>query len=235
LDRLEGPLTELESLYRHRFADADRERKDQLWAVLCRRFLQPRLGEGKTVLDLACGPRRVFAPRPRGEEIRARPEPGAAAHLPPDVEFHAGSADHLDFLADDSVDAVFTSNFLEHLPDKATVDRVLAEIHRVLRPGGRFLAIQPNIRFAFAEYWDFWDHYTALFDRSANEALLLAGFMIDEMISRFLPFTTKTALPTHPALLDLYLRLPVAWPLAAWSHRSWSPCHPPPPSRFRAR
>jgi SAM-dependent methyltransferase len=43
-------------------------------------------------------------------------------------------------LADASVDAVVSANLLEHVPDD---ERALAEIHRVLRPGGRAVLVVP--------------------------------------------------------------------------------------------
>jgi hypothetical protein len=46
---------------------------------------------------------------------------------------------------------------------------------------------------------------------SLSEALELKGFDIQICIDRFLPFTTQGALPTHPWLVWIYLKLPVAW------------------------
>jgi SAM-dependent methyltransferase len=43
--------------------------------------------------------------------------------------------------ADDSFDVVFSSNVLEHIPD---VESFQAEIHRVLRPGGRAVHVLPT-------------------------------------------------------------------------------------------
>jgi SAM-dependent methyltransferase len=86
----------------------------------------------------------------------------------------------------------------------------LREVHRVLRPGGRLLILQPNIRYAYREYWDFLDHHVALSHVSMVEALALSGFTATEVRPRFLPFTTKSALPQWPILVRLYLRLPPA-------------------------
>ena len=85
---------------------------------------------------------------------------------------------------------------------------MLRAAHHALRPGGTLLVIQPNIRFAYREYWDFLDHRLALSDRSLAEAVSLAGFTIRELRPRFLPFTTKSAPIQAPWLLRLYLRLP---------------------------
>ena len=86
----------------------------------------------------------------------------------------------------------------------------LREVHRVLRPGGRLLILQPNIRYAYREYWDFLDHHVALSHVSMVEALALTGFRVVEVRPRFLPFTTKSALPPWPSLVRLYLRVPLA-------------------------
>jgi ubiquinone/menaquinone biosynthesis C-methylase UbiE len=48
-------------------------------------------------------------------------------------EFRVADAEHLDF-TDDSFDRVYSHGVLHHTPD---VERAVAEIHRVLKPGGR--------------------------------------------------------------------------------------------------
>ncbi|HMB04153.1 MAG TPA: methyltransferase domain-containing protein, partial [Isosphaeraceae bacterium] len=131
--------------------------------------------------------------------------------LPTDVEFHLTSAEHMSAIGDSTIDVVFSSNFLEHLPSKAAVDRVLDEIRRVLRSGGFYIALQPNIRFCYDRYWDFYDHHVALSDRSCKEAFIQAGLDVVTLIPRFLPFTTKSHLPTHPALVRIYLAFPWLW------------------------
>jgi 2-polyprenyl-6-hydroxyphenyl methylase/3-demethylubiquinone-9 3-methyltransferase len=58
-----------------------------------------------------------------------------ATHDALDIDYRQGTAEHLPFDAA-SFDVVCCCDVLEHLPD---VDRALAEIARVLRPGGVFL------------------------------------------------------------------------------------------------
>jgi SAM-dependent methyltransferase len=202
---------ELRALYDFRFSEAERLQKDRLWQVLCRNFLQRYVPVDGTVLDLACGlgefSRHIVARR----RIAVDLNPAARTLLPEAVEFHQGPADALTFLGTGAVDVCFSSNFLEHLPSKDVVSAVLREVHRVLKPGGRYVVIQPNIRYASREYWDFYDHHTALSHLSCAEGFSLAGFEIEEVIPRFLPFTTKTRVPANPTMLRLYLALKPAW------------------------
>jgi SAM-dependent methyltransferase len=114
-------------------------------------------------------------------------------------------------IARDSIDVVFCSNFLEHLPDKDTFLATLAEIRTVLRPGGRLLILQPNIRFVGGAYWDFVDHHLPLTDRTLVEACESLAYEIVEVIPRFLPYTTRSALPQSPWLVRLYLAFRPAW------------------------
>src|SRR5262249_39273417 len=94
-------------------------------------------------------------------------------------------------LGDNSVHVVFSSNFLEHLADKDTVLAVLGQIHRLLVGGGRVIILQPNIRYAYKEYWDFFDHHVALSHNSLSEALQISGFEVETVRPRFLPYTPR--------------------------------------------
>jgi SAM-dependent methyltransferase len=112
---------------------------------------------------------------------------------------------------DQSLDVVFTSNFFEHLPSKGALKLALEEAFRCLKPGGKLLAMGPNIRFLPGEYWDFWDHHLALSDRSLAEGLENCGFSIVENHDRFLPYTMVNRREQPLLLLSLYLKFRPAW------------------------
>jgi SAM-dependent methyltransferase len=137
-----------------------------------------------------------------------------AASLPADVRFVQGSGLDLETLLPvGHFGTVFMSNYLEHLPSADAVVDQLRVARRLLRPGGRVVVVQPNIRLVGARYWDFIDHKVALTERSLEEAADLAGLRTEKLIVRFLPYSTKGRLPAHRLLIRLYLRFVLAWPL----------------------
>jgi ubiquinone/menaquinone biosynthesis C-methylase UbiE len=56
------------------------------------------------------------------------------------IEFHTGDIERLPF-ADASFDGVLLSGVLHHLPERSLC---AAEVFRILRPGGKFFAFDPN-------------------------------------------------------------------------------------------
>lgn len=137
--------------------------------------------------------------------------PDAPRYLGAEVEFLLQDCSTRWPLADGSLDVVFTSNFFEHLPDKATLGRTLDEIRRCLKPGGRLVAMGPNIKYLPGAYWDFWDHYVILTELSLREALETRGFKMDVCLGRFLPYTMASG-PKWPLIfLRAYLKLSWAW------------------------
>ena len=48
-------------------------------------------------------------------------------------------------------------------------------VARLLKPGGRVMVLQPNIRLTGPAYWDFIDHKVALTEKSLVEAAELAA------------------------------------------------------------
>jgi predicted SAM-dependent methyltransferase len=75
----------------------------------------------------------------------------------------------------ESLDVVFTSNFLEHLPDKVHVERTLAQAWRCLKDDGFIICLGPNIKYVPGAYWDFWDHFIPLTELSLSEVLKMKG------------------------------------------------------------
>lgn len=65
----------------------------------------------------------------------------AKAHSAPNIAFHPSAITDLSPLHG-TLDAALAVNSLV-MPDPADLDRALAEIHRALKPGGRFLAVLP--------------------------------------------------------------------------------------------
>jgi len=202
---------DLQRMYDRRFGPEARRAKAEVWKVIVEDYLQRWIRPEDRVLDVGCGMgeflNHVRCARRAGIDLN----PSMQANLAPGIEFHAGDVRDLSFLADGSQDVVFTSNLLEHLPSKADVEKLLREAARVLRSGGHLVALGPNLRFLPGVYWDYWDHLVPITDRSLVEVLETIGFETVDEIPRFLPYTTRSWLPKSPALLRLYLRVPIAW------------------------
>jgi SAM-dependent methyltransferase len=203
---------ELASIYQRRF-DHRVEYRKRLWGILVEGYFQRFVRATDTVLDLGCGYGEFINHVQCGRKLGMDLNPQSRAKLHPEVEFLQQDCSARWALADESLDVVFSSNFFEHLPDKLALKKTLLEASRCLRPGGRLVALGPNIKFVPGAYWDFWDHFLCLTEMSLGEALENNGFRMVLSHARFLPYSTVNA-PDYPSVLvKLYLRLPWVWPV----------------------
>jgi SAM-dependent methyltransferase len=204
------PASDLGREYDQRFGGLEAYR-DEVWKILTSRFFQRYVPSDGAVLDLGSG---------WGEFIR-----NIDARRKFALDLNAVSFDHVGAgvetilqtcwdrwpLQSDSLDVVFTSNLLEHLPSKLQIREALLEARRCLRPGGVLICLGPNIRYVGGAYWDYWDHEVPLSDWSMSELLEILDFQIDRRESRFLPYTMSDGFRPPVIFVRLYLRLPFLW------------------------
>ena len=200
---------DVQSIYERRFADTLAFRR-QMWDVLCKEFFQRHVPDTATVVEIGAGYCEFINNIRARRKIAVDLNPDTRRHAGPEVEVILSSTSRIATLDDGVADVVFASNFLEHLT-REDILATLREVRRVLAPGGRFLILQPNIRYCKEDYWQFFDHITPLCERSLTEALETTGFTVPYVLGRFLPFTTQGRLPNSIALLKLYLKLRPAW------------------------
>jgi len=123
------------------------------------------------------------------------------------VEAEVGDVTDLSRFADGTFDCVFSSNLLEHLT-WPQLEACADEVRRVLKPGGHFVAIQPNFRLDQKRYFDDFTHRTIFTDESLSDFLASRGLLLAHREARFLPLTMKSRLSFGHRLVPLYLRLP---------------------------
>lgn len=200
---------DLQEFYRTRFADRSDYRR-KVWAVLVQ-FFSRWISPDADVLDLGCGWCEFINAAQCRTKVGMDLNPDAKRFANPDVSLLEQDCSTRWGAADESLDVVFTSNFLEHLPTKLAVKDTLAEAYRSLKPHGRLIAMGPNIRHVKGGYWDFFDHYVPLTERSLTEILQKCGFEIEFCRARFLPYTMSWGREYPLWILRLYLSLPVLW------------------------
>ena len=204
---------ELSKIYHRRFIRTAAYR-NRVWEVLTREFFNQWVGPAATVLDLGCGYGEFVNNIAASRKLAMDLNPDAPRHLASNVEFLHQDCSAPWPLPENSLDVVFTSNFFEHLPDKECLSRTLRHALRALKPGGRLIALGPNIKYLHGQYWDFYDHHVYLTETSLGEALEVEGYQLDVVAPRFLPFTMVEA-PEYPMFfVQLYIRLPWLWRLA---------------------
>jgi SAM-dependent methyltransferase len=200
----------LPELYDARFDEREVSAKDAVWREIVR-FLDRYIEHDAPILDVACD-RGHFIRWVQGAERWATDIRDMRSDLPDGVRFvQASGLELADHVPNSYFGTVFMSNYLEHLESSDAVIDQLRVVRQLLRPGGRALVLQPNIRLVGPRYWDFIDHKVALTERSLLEAAELADLHTVDLITRFLPYSTKGRLPTDARLVRAYLRFRPAW------------------------
>jgi SAM-dependent methyltransferase len=195
------------SYFESRFAfDARRELVwRELVGYLHRRGIIPR---GGAVLELGAGYCHFINNVDAKRRIALDAGPITPEYAKPGVEVLTQPGDRPFPLESNSIDVVFASNLFEHLTT-AELQKAAAEILRVLRPGGRLVAMQPNYRYCSKEYFDDYTHVSVFSHVSLEDFFTSQGFHTALVVPRFMPFSMKSRLPVIPAIIRLYLSLPV--------------------------
>jgi SAM-dependent methyltransferase len=200
----------LPELYEARFDEREISAKDAVWREVVR-YLQRYIDPDAPVLDIGCD-RGHFIRFVTARERWATDIRDMRVALPADIRFvQASGLDLTAALPAASFGTIFMSNYLEHLETSDAVIEQLRVAAGLLRPGGRVIVLQPNIRLVGPRYWDFIDHRVALTERSLLEAAELAGIATVDLVTRFLPYSTKGRLPTTRTLVRAYLAFRPAW------------------------
>jgi SAM-dependent methyltransferase len=176
-----------------------------VWKAVCE-HLQRHVSETARVLDLGAGYCDFVNQIRAGRKWALDRDPQFRRHCAAGVEFLAADVTTIP-LPDRSLDVVFASNVLEHL-DSAALERLLAELARVITPGGRLLLLQPNWCYCYRRYWDDYTHVKAWSHESLPDLLTAHGWAVERVDPRFLPFSFRSRLPASYLLTRLYLALP---------------------------
>lgn len=200
--------SEMDHLYAERFHHDEREAKARLWRVICDAFFSHYVPKDGCVVDLGAGYCDFINNVSAQRKIAVDFNPDTARFAAPGIEVYQLPLECLSDCVDQAtVDLAFASNVFEHLRSPDALLKVLSEVRTALRPGGRIIIMQPNVRAVGGAFWDFFDHTLPLSERGMAEALRVARFRVIECRARFLPYTTKSRLPRWECLVRLYLRI----------------------------
>ncbi len=201
---------ELRRIYSARFSGLEAYR-NRVWRVLTSAFFSTWVKASDAVLDVGCGYGEFINNIDACEKFAMDLNPTAKDHVGPAVQFLEQDCSAPWPLQDSTLDVVFSSNFFEHLPAKLSLQKTLLEAYRCLRPGGRIIALGPNIKYLTGRYWDFFDHQLCLTEMSVSEVLLMTGYKVEISIPRFLPYTMSQGFRPPIWSVRLYLKARFLW------------------------
>ena len=199
-------------IYRYRFQDIDPQKKKVTWDEIAS-FMYEHLSHPARILDPAAGMCELINAIQSEEKWAVDlNEYFIGKYADPKIKIVAGDIFKVT-LPENYFDAVFISNFLEHLDSQYQVAEFLEKMFACTRPGGKIAIMGPNFKYAYRSYFDFADHTVILSELGLSEHLYGAGFEIDRLYPQFLPLSFRGRIPVNRWLVRTYLSFPLAWRL----------------------
>jgi SAM-dependent methyltransferase len=199
-------------LYEFRFRGVEQESRQIVWNEIGP-YVWKRMGKPARVLDPAGGRGEFVNSIPAEERWLVDMVDYPHRDTVPEVKVVIGDVLALD-LPPGYFDGIFVSNLLEHLPNPDALAGFLARMRTTLAPGGVLAIMGPNFKYCAREYFDCADHTLALTHISVEEHLIAAGYDVQDVIPRFLPFSFRSRLPASARLTRWYLQMPLLWRVA---------------------
>jgi ubiquinone/menaquinone biosynthesis C-methylase UbiE len=200
-------------IYDYRFQHVSTAKKKIVWDEVSDWLFHKQLDQPQKILDPAGGMCEFINAVPASEKWTIDIEEDfVKKYANKDVVVKVGNNLEMP-LPENYFDAVFISNFLEHLNSQEEVARLLEKMNKALRTGGRIVIIGPNFKYCYRDYFDFADHTVILSELGVAEHLAGAGFSIVKIIPQFLPlsFRSGSFLPVTTLTIKMYLNFPLAW------------------------
>jgi len=182
----------------------DPKRKN-VWKAICGDIQKRFIPDNSVVLDVGCG-YGDFINQIKAQKKIAVDLADSQKYLDKDVVFHQTEVSDLSMIEQDSVDVIFCSNLLEHIP-KNEISDVLNSFRGILRETGKLVLIQPNFARAMKHYFDDYTHVAIYTDESLCGLLKAHDFSITCRKAGYLPFSMKSLLPKSYWLTKAFLSL----------------------------
>ena len=178
--------------------------RSKVWKAIAE-YLQKYINPKKSlVVDLGAGYCDFINNIKALEKFAVDTNPASKKYCNKNVKFINEPINHLKSFRKSSVDTLFASNLLEHLDDKE-LNQLLKESRRILKKGAIFIALQPNFKYAYKEYFDDYTHKKIFTHISLKDYFESNGFEAIKIIPRFLPFSLKSRLPKSYILTKIYI------------------------------
>jgi len=201
-------MQDYRELYKIRFNKFERIKKQKLWKIFCRIFLQQFINKkNDLVLDIGAGSCEFINNIQCRGKWAIDGDPNFRKNAFKNVKTIVGKAHQVKTKIHKKFDIIFLSNLLEHLDSKEEVFKFLFNLKFLLKRNGKILLMQPDIKRVGMSYWDFFDHKVALTEKSLIEVFEALDYKIIFKISPFLPYSTKVGFPLWEFLLIIYLKL----------------------------
>lgn len=197
-------------IYEYRFQGIDAAKKNITWKEIAN-FMYEKLSKPVSILDPAAGLCELINAIPCEEKWAVDlNDYFISKYADPKVKIVVGDIFKVS-LPENHFDAVFISNFLEHLHSQEEVAELLEKMFACTKPGGKIAVMGPNFKYTYRSYFDFADHTVILSELGLAEHLYGAGFTIENIYPKFLPLSFRGGMPVSRSLVKMYLSFPFAW------------------------
>lgn len=202
-------MINLNKIYYYRFQKIDQKNKIAVWNEISK-YIYNLLGKPKKILDPCAGSCEFLNSLEKAEcwgvDIQNSILINKKSHINAIVSdiFEAD-------LPKNYFNAIFISNFLEHLNSHEQLSIFIRKMRDCLAESGKICILGPNFKYSYKEYFDCFDHKLMLTHHSLAELLYSENLTINKIYNKFLPYSFRSKLPASRLFTKLYLQMPYLW------------------------